>query len=337
MTFKQSLSVLISVLVCIFFNLTSVVWSEESNNTKAVEAGIIGTAAVDTEITGESEGGIIGTGIVGTITELGSIYVNGQHIKFTKTQNLTSPLGVRPAAELVPGETVIVEATANNGSWQAQKIRSYLPIIGPLHHVSLNRLSVMGTDILVTKDTDCIGFNNIRKLKPNDWIAVSGLWQGNRIIATRIEKIQAQPFATVLGTYRLSEDNMAFIGGTAIQNFTPQHAKPGDVLTVQGTGTTEGIEARDATIGLFSGPVLDVIIEGYMSQPGAQGAYTIFGSGLVAYMGPVSMAIPVDRGVYCVKAGEQANIRRVSNLPEDKTKRRRLLHDLYSGNQIACD
>ena len=93
---------------------------------------VIGSARAQDE---EREGGIVGTGIkpaglLGVITGLGSILINGQRVVFDDTLQVQSPLGARTAKSLVPGETVVVEANPFGeglNTWRALRIQHYVP------------------------------------------------------------------------------------------------------------------------------------------------------------------------------------------------------------------
>jgi len=289
-------------------------------------------AAQDKE---EREGGIVGTGIVGTITELGSIYVNGQHIRFDESQIVISPLGDRPASSLVPGDTVVVEASREGGAWQASSIKAYLPIVGPVESVGLQSLEVMGAQVEIPESAASVADFVGGEVGVGDWIAVSGLWKGAAVAASRIEKITALRMASVVGTYR-PDGAENRVGAVLIRGLDIRHARPLDVLTVQGRPTPAGLDAETVAIGLFAGPVGEVLVEGYLSRPNIQGAYTVQGSGLLAYVANPSMAIDSSRGLFCGNPEGVTRIKRVLDLPETVSLRDNLLRDFRGSSTTPC-
>jgi Domain of unknown function (DUF5666) len=283
----------------------------------------------------EREGGIVGTGIVGTITELGSIYVNGQHIRFSEDLSVASPLGNRPASLLVPGETVIVEAARKGDAWYAGSIKAYLPIIGPVSFVAPRRLAVMGVLIDIPDDATSIADFVGAKVMEGDWIAVSGLWKEDDVAASRIEKITGLSMASVIGTYR-SDGAGDRVGAVRIRGVDVRHARPLDVLTVQGTPTPDGLNAETVAVGLFTGPVGEVLVEGYLSQPDIQGAYTVQGSGLLSYVANPTMTIDPGRGLFCGIPQGVTKIERVLDLPEALSPRDDRLREFHDSRTLPC-
>lgn len=251
----------------------------------------------------EREGGIIGTGIVGTITELGSIVVNGVRVTFGEDFQAETPFGLRPASALVPGETVVVEAEGEGQTALATRIATYLPVIGPISRNDAGTWQIMGTEIVMDQAT--------MDGQPGEWVAVNGLWQGNRLIATRVDIVPPQQHATIIGTYWGNDDVGFTVGQTKVRNVEISHAQIGDVITVQGVPEENGIKAQTVSIGLFSGPVDTLLVEGFLSAPDASGVYTVHGAGVVAFTDNPGMVPAAPRGLYCIDQNRKAPIRRV--------------------------
>ena len=89
----------------------------------------------------EKEGGIIGTGVLGQVTALGSIYVNGLHITFSPDIVLE---GAQDVKDLLPGMTVAVSVQNDNGVWVAHSIRRVSSLVGPVTGPS----EVMGVKVV---------------------------------------------------------------------------------------------------------------------------------------------------------------------------------------------
>lgn len=283
----------------------------------------------------EREGGIVGTGIVGTITELGSIYLNGQHVLFPDGIVIASVLGERPAEQLTVGETVVLEAVHDGDRWHATQISHYIPLVGPVTAVAPDAVTVLGSRIVIGPDT--LLASGAGELAAGDWVAVYGLWRGTDVIGSRIVKIDPRDDAIVVGTFRTQEaDGSVLVGGTRVTGILPRHAGPDSVLTVHGTPDRGIINAQSIAVGLFSGPVGDILMEGYLSEPGPQGLYTIYGSGVVAFAGDQPMTVPQGRGLYCAQSTERQPIVTLGELPEDETLRKRLLADIGEEAARRC-
>lgn len=224
----------------------------------------------------DREGGIIGTGIVGTITELGSIWVNGQHITFAPDLEVVGRgPGIR-ARDLIPGQTVAVVAEPANGGWQARYIRHVLPLTGPVAAVENGLATILGTSVRIPQG---------QTVRIGDWVAVNGLWSGDVVIASLIEPLEDDTrVASLSGSYLGRADDGALrVGGSVIRGIVPEHIGPGDMIRVSGQARQDGIQAQRLESGLFDAAVGVVLVEGYLSPPTPEGLYTVLGSGLVAF------------------------------------------------------
>ncbi|EEE36014.1 conserved hypothetical protein [Rhodobacteraceae bacterium KLH11] len=246
----------------------------------------------------DREGGIIGTGIIGTITHLGSIHVNGQHIQIDDQMPVRDSVPPITAGQLKPGHTVAVIATQADNGWHAQHIRQVLPLIGPVSEGPDGRKTVLGTQV----ETD-----GQAAIQIGDWVAVSGLWQGRKVRASRIEKLTGNEHqARLSGTY-LGPDPKAplVIGQSVVNGIEPEHLQPGDLVRVYGEATLGGIRANRLETGLFAEAVGVVLVEGYYSEPQPSGLYTVLGSGLVAYSDQPEM---IDEQIRVIRCGEEGKL-----------------------------
>lgn len=248
------------------------------------EGGIIGT-------------GIVNTGIVGIVTELGSIWVNGQHIRFDPTLPVEDGIGLGRAAEIRPGHTVAVVAAPDGQDWRARHIRQVLPLVGPVDAVDGARLEILGTTVHAG--------GSISGVSAGDWIAVSGLWREGEIVASRLERLpRGWTRAQVTGTYLGTDAQGGFrIGDTRILGLAPRHLQPGDVVRAFGTAEPGGLLAERLEKGLFTQPVALVQAEGYVSPPRPDGLYTVLGSGLVSYTDQPEAMDMTARAISCGAEG----------------------------------
>ena len=250
----------------------------------------------------EREGGILGTGIVGTITSLGSIYVNGQHIRFDPDLLISDGVSVQRAINLQPGHTVAVIAHLENDRWQASHIRQIVPLVGPLQMSPDGQLSIMGTVVLADEAT-------ARGLTAGNWVAVSGLWKLGEVVATRMELIGSETTARIEGTaFDLQPGRLLRIGGTDITGLQARHIGEGDVVRVMGSPSASAIQATRLETGVFSRTPDIAIFEGYFSEPKPSGLYTVLGSGIVSYTDNPAMIDPAIRQTICSAEGDLSSL-----------------------------
>lgn len=289
---------------------------------------VLGAKAGDDDV----ESGTTGTGIMGVITGLGSIHVNGLRIEVPAGLTVRSSLGTRSADSLEVGETVVVEAALTDGVVSAQHIRTYYPIIAPVDATRLGRVSVLGLDLDVSGvDTP--------DLAPGDWVAVSGLWRGATVEVSNIRPIPPRSEIVINGTYSQSADGVQRVGPFALGRRYVAHAEPGDHLRVTGAWSSGPATLSPTRIeaGLFSRTLETLLIEGYMSRPDRRGAYSIYGSGIVVYTDDPSMQVPQERSVFCVDQSGDTSITQHLDLDMEPAARVRLLEMLARRSDGAVD
>ena len=246
----------------------------------------------------DREGGIIGTGIVGTITELGSIIVNGQRITYGDDDMARSALGERLASTLTPGDTVVVVARPSSQDWVAEQIDQHHPAIGPIT-LQNGALTLLGASLDLSQaqiETQRLA----PTLSDGDWVAVSGLWKGPVLMVTKLDRIDPRENAVLSGSYMPRSDNAFMIGGSIVGGLDLEHVDAGDSVTVTGAPSPNGIQASEVRIGLFSEPMYRIIAQGYMSAPTPTGLYTILGSGMVSFTDQPEMIDTQSAGVFCL-------------------------------------
>ncbi|MES0811499.1 DUF5666 domain-containing protein [Roseibium sp. SCPC15] len=246
----------------------------------------------------EREGGIVGTGIVGEIIRLGSIFVNDQKIEISDTMQVTGSVPDITAGDLKPGHTVAVVAALEDDIWNAQHIRQVLPLVGTVEAVGDQLLTILGTEVEIE--------DHFAQVTVGDWVAVSGFWQEGRVRASRLELLPDwQGEAQVSGTFfRASSGEPDRVGNTAISGIVPQHLSSGDLVRISGKPVPGGIEAERLETGLFDATVGIVQVEGYFSAPQPDGLYTVLGSGLVAYTDQPGMIDVSVRTLQCGANGK---------------------------------
>jgi|GEM_PF-2029659 len=286
----------------------------------------------------DREGGISGTGISGVITDLGSIHVNGIKIEVGDAQVVSSVFGQRIAGSLEAGESVAIDVVRQGDAWHATHLKHYVPLLGPLARSAGNSFSVLGSNLIITSDTQFRGFSDKDDLVDGEWVLVDGLWRGSSVVASRMTKIPARQIASVTGSYSppQNSDDSFLIGNTRIEGIQPQHLSRGDVITVEGLVTENGLSAQSINKGLFTGNPGIALVEGYLTKPDAVGYYTLQGTGLVAYVDGTPTAMSSERGLYCAKVESKLKIKKVADLPETTLLRHDVMNRITKGWTQLC-
>ena len=160
-------------------------------------------------------GGIGGTGVVssGTVTDIGSIWVNGVEYDTSEAAlfiNGTSAGIGDPAIfnHIFPGQVVLVAGSIyEDQTGTAEEVYYITNVAGPVASVETidaydRRLTVLNQDVVVTEDT-VVETNGLGDIMTGDLIEVSGLRDDTgRIIATFVSKTAAA--ATPQDTYWVS-------------------------------------------------------------------------------------------------------------------------------------
>lgn len=227
----------------------------------------------------QKEGGIIGTGVLGQITALGSIYVNGLHIQFAPGMTLE---GIANRTDLRPGMNVAALIEPSGDSWQTGYLRRVVALQGPVTGPG----EVMGVPVTGT-------------LPAEGWVQVDGFWSIEGLVAGHITPVQPGP-AKATGPF----DPTGRVGLLPFDGITPKHAAAGDSVTIHGSFVDGVLQAETFEKGLFTGDAPDLVLaEGFLSPPDTTGRYELIGAGIVAYTDNPGMIDPRARSMLCSVGG----------------------------------
>lgn len=259
------------------------------------EGGIGGTGIHGAGV----EGGIGGTGaqaatgVFGAITGFGSLHVNGLRIDTGAAAMVDSVLGPAPVAALRAGDAVAITATKGpGGGLQAASIARFLPLVGPVSAVD-GGLEVMGTPVILPPDAPSVG-----RLSAGDRVAVSGLWRGGAVVATRITRADGVGEDWISGTVFPARSGGAVIGATRLR---AADLRRGAFATARGQfmdGVFNAAEIDHRPMAVFDAPVARLVVEGFLApNPGAPGVHL---SGFGLPFDPTSPIAPVigERSVF---------------------------------------
>ena len=278
----------------------------------------------------EKEGGIVGTGIIGAVTGLGSIHVNGLRVTLPEKLMIASPMGMERPEDLRPGDTVVIEIMDDRSGLEADRVTRYLPLIAPIGDVDPGAATFTALDALVLvprgapvvsgADGAEIGLAGLGR---GDWVAVSGVWRGSELIATRIKRVARQEDASVSGQVTLHPGGVWRIGGARLIGADPELRKSeGKAATVRGRavgGAQPGLAPSGMRLGLFSGEVRRLSAEGYVTGPMPDGRHMVYGAGVPVAIGPASM--PPGRVILCAIRNGEMRLRGLLTLPEAEDMR----------------
>lgn len=163
-------------------------------------AGLLGACSVPDEFAGgtrkQPKGGIGGTGIVGTLTDFGSIIVNGLRVALPSDLPIRTPYGDAGQDVLALGQNLTIEAATVSGTLLARRVAVVYPIVADLRAGDDAAMMVGGIPVRLEPGA-------VDRSAPGQRVAVSGIWNGGEIVATRLDSVDAQTPVTVSGTLRL--------------------------------------------------------------------------------------------------------------------------------------
>lgn len=266
-----------------------------------------------------AEGGIGGTGIVGVVTELGSIVIAGQRVALAPDTAVTDAFGPRGAEELAPGHSLTVEAEPRPGGLVARRVHITEPVIGIVEAVGQGgrELRVAGVKVVLEPGV-------ASGVDPGMRVAVSGLWDGERVVASRLEAGRAAGPEVIAGAVAPG----GRIAGLVIVPGEAELPPAGRFATVTGTRTDGHLRAGRIVPGRFTGaagPLDRLLVEGYLETVPVAPGYTVSGLGhsfdREARLDPLAAGRALFAGPYTGRFAVTIGL----SLPEGRAARRAAL------------
>ena len=217
------------------------------------------------------EGGLTGTGILGLVSAEGRVEINDLVFTLPDTVTVASPLGDSAVQDLQPGDMVALQLGGDRQDMSVIEARQVIQMIGPISAVKDVSYTVLGTTI-TRPASSYAGIG--------EWIAVSGYWREDGIVASRVKVLPPQQAIYMQGTYQPTASGVGKIGNTLIRGVLPSVHKPGTVIRVNGQASDDVLIANTFAVGQFAAPVRFVLAQGYLSEPDATGHYTVLGAGI---------------------------------------------------------
>lgn len=281
------------------------------------------------------KGGIGGTGIVGTLTDFGSLLVNGLLIETGPNTRVTDAFGARDLGALALGQSLTIEARSELlfGSetaaavYEAIRVHITHPVIGRVDSVDPTGRQALVAGVTVTLEPGALG-----RFVPGARMAVSGVWRGTEVIASRIEPAARQGADVVAG--EIGQGAKPTIGGRPLLSRGADVPPPGTFVTALGRSGPQGFAAEKLVSGRFfdaAGALVALSIEGYLEPVDTAPRYAISGLGhsfdKAASLQPLASTRAVFRGGYDGTFVVEDGL----ILPESFAERRKLLAGIRSG------
>jgi len=247
------------------------------------EDGLGGTGLTGSGSGGEGEDGMGGTGlqsaslvgVVGTITGIGSICVNGERIAFDANMPVEADGSRRTARDLAVGQVVAVEARRTNHGLRAERISIQHAVVGPVTRVDAKggRFYVMGKAVQVPSDgfahsAGARGALDLASVTVGQRVAVSGLHRSDGVlVASRVDAAAAGSGASVSGPVQSLGSGAFAIGEVRVTSERrPGTSLPGYARAV-GTWNAERkvlVAERVTPPRVFSERVARASVEGFV-------------------------------------------------------------------------
>lgn len=136
----------------------------------ASNSGFGGTGKTNSQTTQiATKSGFGGTGIIGTITEFGSIWVNGVEVEYPKNAKIHSNLINNDSLQI--GQQVMVETVIDKTLPWTKNIEIFYPLAGKIDQIYSDHIVVDGKIIFISKITKIA---KGLKISVGNYVAISG-------------------------------------------------------------------------------------------------------------------------------------------------------------------
>ena len=294
-------------------------------------AGCASPAIVSREANDPFEGGIGGTGIVGVITGFSSILINGLKVEVTNRTKVVSVLGDAGLDALASGQSVTIEAVRSEAGLRARKITQDHLLVGTLRHGS-HGLSVNG--VPVQREAGSLGSASV-----GAHVAVSGVWRGAGVVASRIDVVPAGP-DVISGTMAHGQQSALSIGAASVALRGAARGSDGRFSVAVGRAKDGVFEAEVLRQERFAGftSLKQIAAEGFLEPSDTAPGFRIGGLGHSFAEDTRLGAVNQRRAVYFGQYDGLFGANRGYVMPDDFSERRRLLQagldDTFDGDVL---
>ena len=281
------------------------------------------------------------TGVIGTVTGFGSVYVNGLRIDVDDAFPVRSALGDVPVAELREGDVVELIGTRTDAVIRPDRMVRLLALVGVADVPSSREghaLSVNGIAVDLEPRAALLPESAVLADFAGRRVAVSGLWHDGRVVASRVDALPDQPgagaaIALVAGTIDSESVGQPRIGPLVIVSADGRDLPDGSYVTVSGAYRDGRFIARVVRVGRPALPAAlqRLSVEAYAESGRAVPA--LDGVGLPVEEGTRLDEMDGRRGVFIGGFDGSFRIEHGIPLPEGHAARRRALDAVGDGFQ----
>lgn len=288
-----------------------------------------------------AEGGIGGTGIVGTLTGFGSLLINGLRVELPRDALLSDAFGPVEAGALSLEQALTVEAAAGPAgpdgalSLQARRVHITDPLIGKVAAISPDgrRFVVNGTAVTLAPGLTPLQAGSEDGLGR---VVVSGIWRAGGVVATRLDPAPDRALGRDLlaGVLRRSGPSGVSIEASPIRLPAGAAApEPGSFVTLTGQYLAQpGLFLADAmVVGRFTGAagaLTQLSVEGYLDPVQTAPGYVLAGLGHSFDAAAQLTALAARRSLFTGPYTGTFDVDRAVPLPEAAEPRHSLLEEL---------
>lgn len=218
------------------------------------------------------EGGIGGTGIIGVVTALGSLQVNGLFVDVTSETSVASALGPMTPADVQPGMAVTIFANRSEDGLRARRVSVDYTAIGTAERGRSGRLEVAGVPVIA--EPGALGTAEI-----GERVAVSGVWGPAAIVASRFDPAPEGP-DLIAGTVTRGDPARFGIGSVPVRGIARLPRRGGYAVAL-GQSDERGFRARELMEGRFgaSDRLRLLSVDGFLEPVAALPGFRIAGLG----------------------------------------------------------
>lgn len=222
------------------------------------------------------EGGIGGTGIVGLLTDFGSLIVAGNYVRTNSSTRYSDGFGPLREGNLQLGDSLTVEAAGPENALIAKRVHVTHPLVGAITQVSGNgrRITVNGVEVRLD--------GRLRGFGVGDRVAVSGLWRGAIVQASRLARARSAN-DLVAGDVNRSGGTTR-VGAVPVRGSGTGSPARGSFASIVGQfdPQTGVLRARRVVTQRFvgaAGPLVRLSVEGYLDPSSSAPGYRVAGLG----------------------------------------------------------
>ena len=241
--------------------------------------GLLAGCSIGDDLAGgarkQPKGGIGGTGIVGTLTDFGSLIVNGLRVNVPDALVVQTAFGEVGQDRLAVGQNLTVEAETITGGLIARRVAVVHPVIGVLETVSGAEMLVSGVRVLVEP-------GGIVSASAGQNVAVSGIWNGDVVIASRVDALDTDASVILSGTLRRDADAGWRVGAMPLLLNNTAGLVDGSFAIARGFRHGGALSVTSLRTGRFTGAagaLTALSVEGFLAPDTSAPFYAVDGLG----------------------------------------------------------